>query len=396
MRRALQPLYRGINGAIQSGSHAQSCGQTVRYLTGAGAKGLGSSTDGKQDPTIHTQKRLIGSQALEEEPVLSPSLILETDLRTMFSEIHMELESELSQDSELKNMATYYFDGKGKALRPVIALCIGHAFNAHTNQEKNSDLVKKQRLVAIISEMIHTASLIHDDVLDHAETRRGRASVNTVWTPAKSTFAGDYVLGVCSKLIAKTNNQEVITLLSNVLTDLVQGELMQMQNKKEEDERFQDYIDKSFNKTASLMAYSCQANAVLSGATKQECNSAFKYGKHIGISFQLVDDLLDFVSSADQLGKPAAADLQLGLATAPVLFACKQFPELNQLISRRFSEPGDVEYAFECAIKSGLEETRELAKNHSQEAMESLEGIKDSLFKRTLVHLCQTVTTRIK
>ena len=99
--------------------------------------------------------------------------------------------------------------------------------------------------------------------------------------------------------------------------------------------RFEDYINKSFNKTASLMAYSCQANSVLAEASLAEAHDAFLYGKHLGIAFQLVDDLLDFVSSADMLGKPAAADLQLGLATAPVLFASSQFPQLHAMITRR-------------------------------------------------------------
>ena len=140
------------------------------------------------------------------------------------------------------------------------------------------------------------------------------------------------------------------------------------------------------------MAYSCQANAVLAEASSEEAHEAFLYGKHLGIAFQLVDDLLDFVSSADMLGKPAAADLQLGLATAPVLFASSEFPQLHAMITRRldtfeafqelewestelfkinqlkkyflrFSESGDVEEAFRLVLLSqGLEQTRQLAR----------------------------------
>merc|ERR1712107_234609 len=120
-------------------------------------------------------------------------------------------------------------------------------------------------------------------------------------------------------------------------------------------------------------------------------------GKHVGIAFQLVDDLLDFVSSADQLGKPAAADLHLGLATAPVLYAARQYPHLNDMILRRFSEPGDVEIAFECAVKSGgLDETRKLARDHCDLAVSSLDTIKDSIYKAALVNLCESVLNRIK
>jgi len=152
--------------------------------------------------------------------------------------------------------------------------------------------------------------------------------------------------------------------------------------------RFEDYINKSFNKTASLMAYSCQANAVLAEASSNEAHEAFLYGKHLGIAFQLVDDLLDFVSSADMLGKPAAADLQLGLATAPVLFASSQFPQLHPMITRRFSEPGDVEEAFRLVLLSeGLEQTRQLARQHCEDAISSLSSIKPSPHRAALVNI---------
>lgn len=126
---------------------------------------------------------------------------------------------------------------------------------------------------------------------------------------------------------------------------------MQMGAKEDESERFSHYIHKSFKKTASLIAYTCKAVALLSGANQSYQEAAFQYGRNLGIAFQLVDDLLDFVSSQAELGKPAATDLKLGLATAPVLFACEKFPELNVMIMRRFSEPGDVERAYDFVMK---------------------------------------------
>jgi len=312
----------------------------------------------------------------------------------MFTEIHQELEQEVKVDSELADMAKYYFDGKGKALRPVIAMCLGHAYNAHTGRVGRAE--ENQRKVAIISEMIHTASLVHDDILDHAETRRGKVSVNLKWNSQKSTMTGAYILAVASKLLAQTRSQQVVEILSQVLSDLVQGEFMQLQTKQEEEDRFQDYINKSFNKTASLMAYSCQANAVLAEASNEDVQAAFKYGKNLGIAFQLVDDLLDFVSSADMLGKPAAADLHLGLATAPVLFASTQFPQLNDMISRRFSEAGDVEEAFRLVLlSSGLEQTRGLARRHCEDAISSLSNIGASPYRTALVGLCDRVLNRL-
>ena len=176
-------------------------------------------------------------------------------------------------------------------------------------------------------------------------------AVNRKWDATKSTMTGDYILAVASKILAKIRHEEVLIVLAQVLADLVRGEFQQLQNKNDSSERFQLYLAKTFNKTASLIAYSCKANALLASDDKMAAEAAYSYGRNVGIAFQLVDDLLDFVSSSSMLGKPAAADLKLGLATAPVLFASSKYPELEQMIARRFSQKGDVEKAFE-AVRS--------------------------------------------
>merc|ERR1719357_688483 len=250
--------------------------------------------------------------------------------------------------------------------------------------------------VVSVSEMIHTASLVHDDILDHAETRRGKESINVKWDIRKSTMAGDFILSVGSKLLSQVGDKEVVVILSQVLADLVQGEFQQLENKNDES-RFEHYLSKSFNKTASLMAYSCRANAVLAGVNTSLVEQAFQYGRNIGIAFQLVDDLLDFIVSADQLGKPAAADLKLGLATAPVLFAAEKFPELNEMIGRRFEAAGDVERAFKLVQESGgLNETRDLAKKHCELAVAALGHFAESKYKTALVDMCDKVLHRMK
>jgi decaprenyl-diphosphate synthase subunit 1 len=172
---------------------------------------------------------------------------------------------------------------------------------------------------------------------------------------------------------------------------------MQMGSKEDENERFSHYIHKSFKKTASLIAYTCKAVALLSGANQSFQEAAFQYGRNLGIAFQLVDDLLDFVSSQAELGKPAAADLKLGLATAPVLFACEKFPDLNIMIMRRFSEPGDVEKAYEAVMKSdGLDHTRILARKHADEALRHVSPFSESVEKQALVVLAEMTLNRKK
>ncbi|EPB73521.1 hypothetical protein ANCCEY_07386 [Ancylostoma ceylanicum] len=133
--------------------------------------------------------------------------------------------------------------------------------------------------------------------------------------------------------------------------------------------RMEQYMQKTFKKTASLFANSCKSVALLAEANSELQWRASEYGRHLGIAFQLVDDLLDFVASADVVGKPVAADLKLGLSTGPVILAAQQYPELNVLMARKFAECGDVDRARDIVLNSdGIERTRQLARQHSQDA----------------------------
>ncbi|XP_045118501.1 all trans-polyprenyl-diphosphate synthase PDSS1-like [Portunus trituberculatus] len=331
-----------------------------------------------------------GRQTSPVTPAHRVSLV-ESDLRHMFDDIKKELESQF----ELKEIAKYYFDGQGKAVRPLITVLMSRAINTHLHDEDR--LFNSQWQVAKVTEMLHTASLVHDDVLDASDTRRGKPSVNNLYGQRKAVMAGDYILSVASTMLARIRNEEVIVVLSQVMSDLVQGEFMQLGSKENENERFAHYLKKTFKKTASLIAYSCKAVAILSGADDSLQEVAFQYGRNVGIAFQLVDDLLDFVSSSSTMGKPTAADLKLGLATAPVLFACEKFPELNPMIMRRFQEPGDVQKAFELVHKSdGLEQTQFLARQHCQEAIKVISTLKPSEEQKALITITDKVLNRIK
>jgi len=354
-----------------------------------------SGLRGQQQPT----------QAITHQyPKVDPIALVSSELNAMVGDIHKELDDELKNDSELGAMSKYYFDGQGKAIRPVIALTVGHAFNAHCGVPEDSDIFSKQRKVSIISEMIHTASLLHDDILDKADTRRGKISINKKWDACRSTYAGDYILAVGSKILAQIRHEEVLIVLAQVLADLVRGEFQQLQNKSESTERFQLYLAKTFNKTASLIAYSCKANGLLASTHLNDpkeaqinADLAYDYGRNVGIAFQLVDDIIDFVSSTEVLGKPAAADLKLGLATAPVLFATTKYPELEEMIARRFSKEGDAEKAFQFVLESdGLDRTRSLAREHCDLALNAIESLTESKYKWALASLTDSVINRLK
>lgn len=341
--------------------------------------------------SVHTQQ----PAGPERELHIDPYLLLEDDLKYVYEDIRKLLCRATSQH-ELKTIASYYFDGQGKALRPMVVMLMGRAVNYHMNTETRT-LLSHQRQVAIFAEMVHSASLVHDDVIDQSDFRRGKPSVNVIWNHKKVTMAGDYILAIASILIARIKSDDVTVILCQILTDLVQGEFMQLGSKETENERFAHYLTKTYRKTASLIANSLKAVAVLSGADEFISDIAFQYGRNIGLAFQLVDDLLDFVSSSEAMGKPTAADLKLGLATAPVLFACEKYPELNPMIMRRFQEPGDVERAFELVHKShGLEQTRFLARKHCIEAIRLAQELAESPYQKALCVVSDLVINRLK
>ncbi|XP_041824949.1 decaprenyl-diphosphate synthase subunit 1 [Melanotaenia boesemani] len=321
-----------------------------------------------------------------------PFTLAQKDLMSLYDDIKKEL---FVSKNELKYLCDYYFDGRGKAIRPIIVILMARALNIHSNGA--GDLLPGQRAIAMITEMIHTASLVHDDVIDGSDERRGKRSINEVWGERKAILAGDFILSAASMALARIGNNTVVKVLSQVIEDLVRGEFMQLGSKENENERFKHYLEKTFKKTASLIANSCKAVSILVNSDPEVHEIAYQYGKNVGIAFQLVDDVLDFTSGADQLGKPSAADLKLGLATGPVLFACQQFPELHAMIMRRFSSKGDVDRAWQYVLQSdGVQQTTYLAQRYCQEATRQVSMLRPSPERDALIRLTEIVLNRDK
>jgi len=212
------------------------------------------------------------------------------------------------------------------------------------------DILPSQRRLAEITELIHTASLLHDDVIDHSVSRRGSPSANLEFGNKMAVLAGDFLLGRASVALARLRDAEVVELLATVIANLVEGEFMQLRNTASDErhpvyteDALAYYLQKTYLKTASLISKSCRAAALLGGTDEATVEAAYAYGKNLGLAFQLVDDMLDYTQSNKELGKPAGADLELGLATAPLLFAWKTMPELGALVGRKFAQEGDVE-----------------------------------------------------
>ena len=215
--------------------------------------------------------------------------------------------------------------------------------------EQNSDILPSQRRLAEITELIHTASLLHDDVIDDSKSRRSAPSANIAFGNKMAVLAGDFLLGRASVALARLRDAEVTELLATVIANLVEGEFMQLKNTASDErkpvwteETISYYLQKTYLKSASLISKSCRAAALLGECSPPVVEAAYIYGKNLGLAFQLVDDMLDYTISERELGKPAGADLELGLATAPLIFAWRERPELGALVGRKFGNEGDV------------------------------------------------------
>jgi decaprenyl-diphosphate synthase subunit 1 len=300
----------------------------------------------------------------------------------------------------LAELAKYYFELPGKRLRPVVVLLMSQAIDAHRRQVRSGQANRRQLQLAQIVEMIHAASIVHDDVIDEATMRRGMASVNARYSNKLAVLSGDFMLARASVALARLRSHRATELISNTIADLVEGEFLQIDSSNPLS--FSQYAKKSYLKTASLITNSCTAAAVLADDNDESADSALvdaatDYGNNLGMAFQYVDDVLDFTGTDESLGKPAGIDLKLGLATGPVLFAVAEHAELGPLVDRRFSVAGDVERATQLVHSSkGIEKTLALAADHCHQANEALDRLQPSMATDALRCLTELMLTRTK
>jgi len=285
----------------------------------------------------------------------------------------------------LDTVAKYYTQSEGKYVRPMLVLLMSQATALTLKHDRSTpqaldvdssmspstvladsnpspltsppvvedtadtSVLPSQRRLAEITELIHTASLLHDDVIDNSISRRSAPSANIQFGNKMAVLAGDFMLGRASVALARLRDPEVTELLATVIANLIEGEFMQLKNTASDEkhpaysqETMEYYLQKTYLKSASLISKSTRAAAILGNCSPDVVEAAYSYGKNLGLAFQLVDDMLDYTVSGAELGKPAGADLELGLATAPLLFAWKDNKELGTLVGRRFAEQGDV------------------------------------------------------
>lgn len=290
----------------------------------------------------------------------------------------------------LSAAAEHLFEAGGKRVRPAIVLLVSRATLL------DQELTQRHRRLAEITEMIHTASLVHDDVVDEAELRRNVPTVNSLFDNRIAVLAGDFLFAQSSWYLANLDNLEVVKLLSEVIRDFAEGEILQSINRFDTHLTLETYLEKSFYKTASLLANSSRAAAVLSEVSPEVAEQLYLYGRYLGLAFQIVDDILDFTAPTEVLGKPTGSDLISGNITLPALYAMEENPYLIALIEREFTEASDHDEALAIIHKSnGIERSRELASHYAKLAIQSLACLSPSSSAQALADLCTYNLSRL-
>lgn len=295
----------------------------------------------------------------------------------------------------LMSAAEQIFGAGGKRMRPALVFLVSYA----TAQLSGLPEIKSEhRRLAEITEMIHTASLMHDDVLDDSDVRRGQKTVHQMYGTRVAVLAGDFMFAQSSWFLANLDNLEVIKLISQVIADFANGEIQQAASLFDSTLTLEEYLQKSYFKTASLLAASTKSAAIFSNSAPEVSVAMFEYGKHLGLAFQVVDDILDFTQTSEQLGKPAGSDLASGNLTAPALYALEgpRGEELRGLIESEFVEEGSLAQAVSIVLEGeGIERARKLAKLEGQLARDSLQCLPQGEVRRCLEGMVDYVLERL-
>ena len=310
------------------------------------------------------------------------------------------------QNDILDHAAKYVLASPGKLLRPALVTLMAHATLPEATLAKidrsqpitnlddlDANPLGRHLRLAEVTELIHTASLVHDDVIDHSDVRRGRPALHIELDSTKlAVLAGDFLLARASYWIATLGSAEVVILMTQALEDLSNGEIMQHQGCFD----IKSYTEKSYCKTAALIDRSLSSAAVLSEPNKPAyANAAKEYGKCLGIAFQIVDDCLDVTGSEEQLGKPKLNDLKEGVATLPVLLAAEKDSMLKDVIRRKFTQEGDVERAVNGIHQyNTVPEALAIADAYCKSAINALDALHESPARKALKDAVEVILTR--
>jgi octaprenyl-diphosphate synthase len=291
----------------------------------------------------------------------------------------------------IKDVVHHLIRSGGKRVRPILVILSSKLCGCHSDDPLP---------YAAIVEFIHTATLLHDDVVDNAETRRGSATANTVWGNESTVLVGDFLFSKSFDLMVSNQNPEILKVMSRATTDLAEGEILELLKTSDAGITEEEYFEVIEAKTAVLLSAACEVGALLGNVDGKKRSALRDFGYHIGMAFQLTDDLLDYVSSDRVLGKDTGRDLKEGKVTLPLIKALSSATvEERKFIEQTLKKPSINARDFQRTKKiiekyDGLGYTAGLSKSHVDTAKTLMDIFPDSLYKKALIDLADYIVAR--
>ncbi|MCH9037218.1 MAG: polyprenyl synthetase family protein [Chloroflexi bacterium] len=291
---------------------------------------------------------------------------------------------------ELSEILGHVLNSTGKGTRPAITI-LASKFHPHDEQ--------LPKFMASAVELLHIATLVHDDTVDKAAIRRGKATVSSLWGENAAVLVGDYLFAKSATCVCSTENVRVIRIFSETIMHLASGELKERFSAYDWTADRDQYWDRIRQKTASLFTTSAETGAILSGASETIIDAFHTYGHSLGMAFQIVDDILDFQGTESEVGKPVGNDLAQGVLTLPAILLQERYPNDNP-IKALFQNPSD-EGALKRAVEmihnsSVIDDSYDVAQDFCSTARKALEGLPDNPYRRSLTELLSYILERKK
>jgi len=318
----------------------------------------------------------------------SPVRLIEEDLKTLESSIQ---KLTVTRVSFIKEIVNYIIKSGGKRVRPILVI-----LTAKLCGYKN----EKHISYAAIIEFIHTATLLHDDVVDNAQTRRGSSTANIVWGNEPSVLVGDFLYSKSFELMAEDGNHEILKTISKATTALSEGEILELLKTSDINTREEEYFEIVGNKTAVLFSAACEIGAILGNMDKEKRLSLRNFGYNLGIAFQLTDDMLDYISCDNILGKHVGTDLKEGKVTLPLIHTLKLTNEkektsIKKVLDKNKVTIKDFERVRNIILKyGGIDYTSTIAKQYIDTAKNFLNIFQTSPYKNALLSLADYMLKR--
>ena len=301
----------------------------------------------------------------------------------------------------LQEMLTYALSSRGKGIRPILTMLSALTCTAATYRPDERNCTKRTYLAALMMEMIHTASLIHDDVLDSADERRGKPSVNAKWQSNLAIILGDYILARTMSLGMASAQYDIVSYVGTAMAALCEGEVLQSQHAKNLDTTRDDYFTIIYQKTASLLGVCGAIGAMSLGAQREDVERMRKFGEALGIAFQIQDDILDY-NRQNNTGKPVNNDLREHKITLPLIEVMERKTEQERkaiiALIERCNDDNEALDTLHNMVhdEGGIERATETMQAYLSRAMHLVSKYEDTLYRKALLDLCTFVAERDK